>query len=122
MPTQVKAKSADIKVTLTKVPQKVVNRIVTFGLLAENPLFARDSLTVRPVLLNNGQHVGHVGMVLDAEHDPLKQSVRLQPGASCTVGVQLLRDDVDSVEIVVLDPETDRVLAKSNKIPVKLGI
>ena len=49
-------------------------------------------------------------------------TVRMKPGTSCTVGVQLLRDDVDSVEIVVLDPETDRILAKSNKIPVKLGI
>ena len=79
-------------------------------------------VTVRPVLLSNGQHVGHVGMVLDAEHDSLTQSVRIKPGTSCTVGIQLLRENLDSVEIVVLDPETDRILAKSNKIPVKLGI
>ena len=122
MPTQVKAKAVDINVTLTKVPEKIANRIVTFGLVAQNSLFGGDSFAVRPVLLNKGQHVGHVGMVLDAEHDTATQSVRMKPGTSCTVGVQLLRDDVDSVEIVVLDPETDRILAKSTKIPVKLGI
>ena len=122
MPTEMKGESADINVTLTKVPEKVVNRIVTFGLAVENSLFAAESVTVRPVLLHKGQHVGHVGMVLDAEHDALTQSVRMKLGTSCTVGVQLLRDDVDSVEIVVLDPETDRILAKSNKIPVKLAI
>ena len=61
-------------------------------------------------------------MVLDAEHEVSTQSVRMESGTSCTVGVQLLRDDIDNVEIVVLDPETDRMLAKSNKILVKLGI
>lgn len=60
-------------------------------------------------------------MVLDAEHDSLTHCVRIKPGSTCTVGVQLLRDDVNSVEIVVLDPDTDRILAKSNKIPVRLG-
>lgn len=122
MPAQVEAKSSDINITLTKVPEKIANRIVTFGVVAENSLFSEDSFSVRPVLLHNGQHVGHVGMVLDAEHEASTQTVRMKPGTSCTVGVQLLRDDVDSVEIVVLDPETDRILAKSNKIPVKLGI
>ncbi|MCA9173124.1 MAG: PglZ domain-containing protein [Planctomycetales bacterium] len=122
MPAQVEAQSSGINMTLTKVPEKIANRIVTFGVVAENSLFSEDSFSVRPVLLHNGQHVGHVGMVLDAEHEASTQTVRMKPGTSCTVGVQLLRDDVDSVEIVVLDPETDRILAKSNKIPVKLGI
>ena len=75
-----------------------------------------------PGAAHKGQHVGHAGMVLDAELDPLTHSVKIKPGSSCTVGIQLLRDDVDSVEIVILDPETDRILAKSNKIPVNLGI
>jgi len=122
MPTEVKAQQSDINVTLTKVPEKIANRIVTFGISTSNSLFSAEEVVVRPVLLSNGQHVGHVGMVLDAIHDPLTHCVRIKSGSSCTVGVQLLRDDVESIEIVVLDPETDRILAKSNKIPVKLGI
>ena len=122
MPTEAKAQQSDVSVTLTKVPEKIANRIVTFGISISNSLFAGDEIVVRPVLLSNGQHVGHVGMVLDAIHDSLTHCVRIKPGSSCTVGVQLLRDDIESVEIVVLDPDTDRILAKSNKIPVKLGI
>ena len=122
MPTETKAPQSDVTVTLTKVPDKIANRIVTFGIATTNSLFAGDEIVVRPVLLSNGRHVGHVGMVLDAIHDSLTHCVRIKPGSACTVGVQLLRDDIESVEIVVLDPETDRILAKSNKIPVKLGI
>ncbi|MEX1027999.1 MAG: PglZ domain-containing protein [Candidatus Paceibacterota bacterium] len=124
MPAEVKAASSDITLSLSKVPGKIANRIVTFGIhaAATTPLFPQEDFAVRPVLLSAGQHVGHVGMVLDAEHDQLTHCVRMKPGSSCTVGVQLLRDDVSTVEIVVLDPETDRILAKSNKIPVQLGI
>ncbi|QDV62036.1 PglZ domain-containing protein [Crateriforma conspicua] len=122
MPSVAKEATSDIDITLSKIPEKIANRIVTFGISAGNSLFSQDDFSVRPVLLSAGQHVGHVGMVLDAEHEQLTHCVRMKPGTKCTVGVQLLNDSVTSVEIVVLDPETDRILAKSNKIPVKLGI
>lgn len=122
MPTAVKVQSSEVNVSLIKVPEKIANRIVTFGLTCDGSLFTSEAISVRPVLLSNGGHVGHVGMVLDAEHDPLTHCVRIKPGTSCTVGVQLLRDDIESVEIAVLDPDTDRILTKSNKIPIKLGI
>lgn len=122
MPSQADDPSSDVSLTLTKMPEKIVNRIVTFGISDQSSsLFSEDGILVRPVLLSGGQHVGHVGMVLDAEHEVATQSVRMKKGTSCTVGIQLLRDDIDHVEIVVLDPKTDRILAKSNKIPVKLG-
>jgi hypothetical protein len=122
MPIKVKSQKVDVNVSLTKVPEKIANRIVTFGISSEISLFGSKEINVRPVLLSNGQHVGHVGMVLDAKHDSLTHCVRMEAGNSCMVAVQLLRDDVESVEIVVLDPETDRILVKSNKIPIKLGI
>ncbi|WP_425395408.1 PglZ domain-containing protein [Aeoliella sp.] len=122
MPTETKASNAEINISLAKVPDQIVNRIVTFGINAEASLFSQDDFAVRPVLLSDGQHVGHVGMVLDATHDQLTHCVSIRPGTNCTVGVQLLREDITSVEIVVLDPDTDRILVKSNKIPVKLGI
>ncbi len=120
MPAEVKEESTDVQITLTKVPEKIANRIVTFGFSTSKSLFTPENVVVRPLLLSNGQHVGHVGMALDAVHDSLTHCVQIKPGSSCTVGIQLLRDDMDSVEIVVLDPNTDRVLAKSGKIPVKL--
>lgn len=122
MPAPAKVPKSEVDITLSKIPEKIANRIVTFGISVNASLFAQDDIDVRPVLLTAGQHVGHVGMVLDAEHDQLTHCVRIRRGSGCTVGIQLLRDDVASVEIVVLDPDTDRILAKSNKIPVKLGI
>lgn len=122
MPIAEKASTIDVKITLAKVPAKIANRIVSFGITVNGSLFGVDQVVLRPVLLFNNQHVGHVGMVLDAEHDAVKQCVRIKPGGTCTVGVLLLREDIDHVEILVLDPESDRILAKSNKIPVKLGI
>ena len=61
-------------------------------------------------------------MALDAEFDSLTHCVKLQPGSSCTVGIQLLRDDIETAEIVILDPDSDRILVKSDKIPVRLGM
>ncbi|MCB0346907.1 MAG: PglZ domain-containing protein [Bdellovibrionales bacterium] len=111
-----------ISLKLLRVPDCIVNRIITFGIGWEAQIFGEDEIVVRPVLFSNGQHVGRLGMVLDAEHDTLMQTVKLRPGRSCTVGIQLLREDVKSVEIVVLDPRSDRILVKTDQIPVKLGI
>lgn len=121
MPVQAKRPESKVEITLANLPEKVANRIVTFRMDARHDLFI-DEVVVRPVLMSNGQHVGHVGMVLDAVHDATTQCVRMKPGSTCSVGIQLLRDDIDNVEIVVLDPDTDRILAKSKKIAVKLGI
>jgi len=122
MPTAKQVGPTNVDVILSDFPKQIVNRIVTFKLLVQSSVFTNEDVIVRPVLLNEGQHVGHVGMVLDAEHDRLTHCVRIKSGCSCTVGVQLLRDDINNVEIVVLDPDTDLILAKSDKIPVKLGI
>lgn len=122
MPIAKQEATSDVEITLSKLPKQVATRIVTFGFSVQQMLFDEGELVVRPVLLHKGQHVGHAGMVLDAEHDQLTHTVKIKPGSSCTVGIQLLRDDIDSVEIVILDPDTDRILAKSDEIPVNLGI
>lgn len=112
----------DVKVSLSKVPAQIANRVVTFGFSVGQNLFSSDEVCVRPVLQSSGRHVGHAGMALDATFDPETHCVSINPGSSCSVGIQLLRDDVDFVEIVILDPGTDSVLAKSEKIPVRLGM
>ncbi len=121
MPTQPKRAEIDVEITLGNLPEKVANRIVTFRITSGSLMFV-DEITIRPVLMSNGQLVGHVGMVLDAVFDSTTQCVRMKPGTTCSVGIQLLREDIESVEIVVLDPDTDRILVKSQKIAVKLGI
>lgn len=112
----------DVKITLSKMPKQIANRIVTFGFSVGQDLFSSEEIIVRPVLQCGGQHVGHAGMALDATLDPENHCVTLKPGSSCTVGIQLLREDIEFVEIVILDPGTDSVLAKSEKIPVRLGL
>ncbi len=108
MPTAKKAEDSGVTVALSKVPKQIANRIVTFSfaVTVQKSFLAPDvsEINVRQALLHKGQHVGHAGMVLDAEHDPLTHTVKIKPGSSCTVGIQLLRDDVDSVEIVILKP------------------
>ena len=61
-------------------------------------------------------------MAFDAEFDPSAGCVTLRPKTPASVGLILKRDDCKKVRIVVQDPATDRVLAQSEEIPVKLGI
>lgn len=121
MTTKKTTPATDVDVKLINVPKQIANRIITFGFSLQKGLFSSDEVVVQPVLLSGGQHVGHVGMALDAEFDSLTHCVTLQPGSSCIVGIQLLRDDIETAEIVILDPDSDRILVKSDKIPVRLG-
>jgi len=122
MPVAVVKPAIDVKVTLFKVPSQIRNRIVSFGIKTDQSLFDGE-IVLMPVLVSqNGQHVGQVGMVIDAEHDTATHCVKIKPGNSCSVGIKLLRDDIESVEILILAPDTDQVLTKSGKIPVKFGI
>ena len=114
--------SSDIDIKLTEVPEQVANRIVTFGITLEKKLFDTDAILIQPVLLSDGQHVGHAEMALEAELDNLTHCITIAPGSSCKVGIRLLDDDVESVQILVLDPDSQSVLTKSKKIPVRLGM
>jgi hypothetical protein len=66
--------------------------------------------------------VGEAGMAFDADFDPSTGRVTLRPGTPASVGLILKRDDCKKVRIVIQDPASDRVLAQSEEIPVKLGI
>ena len=61
-------------------------------------------------------------MALDAEFDQCTRCVELKPGTAASVAMVLQSEDCDKVRIVVLDPKTDKVLAQSDEVPVKLGI
>ena len=54
--------------------------------------------------------------------DPRTKRIQLTPGQPATVGLMLSRDDCKSVRMVVLDAETEAVLAQSKNLNVKLSI
>ncbi|MDZ4852647.1 MAG: PglZ domain-containing protein [Pirellulaceae bacterium] len=111
-----------ITVTLTKVPEKVATRLVVCSVTVAGGLFLPEYVEIRPVLLSDGQQVGEVKVAIDGDLVTGTQRVRVRPDKVCNIGFQLVREDVKEVEIVILDPTTDQVLAKSSKILVKLGL
>jgi hypothetical protein len=122
MPVAVTKPLIEVKVTLFKVPAEIHNRIVTFGIKTEQSLL-EEEIVIMPVLISqNGQHVGQVGMVMDAVHDVATHCVKIKSGSSCNVGIRLLREDIQTVQILIQAPDTDQILVKSDKIPVKFGI
>ena len=113
---------ADWKVTLTGVPERIASRIVRVDIQVQKGFFNSGQAVVRPVLLHQGTQVGHATIALDAQLDAATHRLTVEVGKTCTVGLQLLREDVSSVKVVVLDPNSDRILIETKDIPVKLGM
>ncbi|MEU8266376.1 PglZ domain-containing protein [Sphaerisporangium sp. NPDC049002] len=112
-------------VTVTDTPETITNRIftVTLSLGSGQMILGTTGTTVRAMLISGGNQVGAVGMAAGAEFDRATERIQLEPGRSTTVGFQLTDDTVDSLQIVVQDPETDAELYRSRtKIPVRLGV
>ena len=61
-------------------------------------------------------------MVQGATMDSRTKRIQLTPGQPATVGLMLSRDDCKSVKIVVLDAESDAVMAQSKNLKVSLSI
>jgi hypothetical protein len=59
---------------------------------------------------------------MDADFDRATGVLHMQPGTEASVGLMLIRDDCQTLRIVIQDPATDAVLDQSDAIPVKLGI
>lgn len=122
MPVATKEEGPAVELTLRNVPERISSRLVRVDLIAPKGLFTDNAIKVYPVLLSKGAQVGYATIVLDGKLDKEKHHVTLAPDKSCSVGLQLLREDIDLLQIVVIDPTTDRVLAQSKNIPIKLGI
>ena len=112
---------SDAKVQLHDVPEKITNRTVGVRVELARDLFAEPHW-VRIVLLQQSEQVGEAGMVQGATMDPRTKRVQLTPGQPATVGLMLSRDDCKSVRLVVLDAETEAVLAQSKNLNVNLSI
>lgn len=101
------------------VPPAITNRIFSVKLL----FATMQPPPVRPVLVSGGRQVGTVGMAVGGQLDRTAGIVKIPTGEEATIGFQLDDDGVQSVRIVVLDPESDAELYRSpDEIPVQLGV
>jgi hypothetical protein len=108
------------EVQLLGEPQEITNR--TFGIqLVLTGLFDVKPFTVRPILLCKGVVVGKAGMAVEAEYDQDTGNVILQPQKKASVAMILEKEDAENCRVVIQDPTTDRVLAQSKDIKIKLG-
>jgi hypothetical protein len=108
------------EIILSDVPEKVTNR--TFGIKLEiSGLFKQASYTVRPLLLSKGVIVGKAGMVLDGDYDQDTGCVTIHPTKKASVAMILENEDCKKVTLIIQDPATDAVLARSKDISVELG-
>lgn len=121
MPATVSAAGPEAKVRLHDVPEKITNRTVGVRVELAPDLFAEPHW-VRVVLLHQSEQVGEAGMVQGATLDPRTKRVQLTPGQIAVVGLMLSREDCKSVKLVVLDAETEAILAQSKTLNVSLSI
>lgn len=109
------------EVRLTAVPDKVTNRVFIVTVEAtSSELFRNDALPVRVVLLSEHEQVGHAGMASGAELDRDRGVLHVKHAAPAHVGMNLQRDTIDALRVVVLDPDSGAALATSASIPVSL--
>lgn len=114
-------KGALRKIIVSGAPPTLSTR--TLGIkLSLGPFDTGDAVEVRPVLVSGSQEVGKAGMAVGADLDANTQCLKLTPGQEVMVGILLEREDVASVKVVVLDPNTGAVLGESAEIAVKLGM
>jgi hypothetical protein len=85
-------------------------------------LIDEQGISLRLSLIAQGQHVGHVGMAMDADFDRTTGVVTLKPGVEASVGMMLTKDYCKEVKIIIQDPETDQVWVQSSSLPVQLGL
>jgi hypothetical protein len=65
--------------------------------------------------------VGKAGMVLDGDYDQDTGYVTLYPSKKAGVAMILENEECKIVTLIIQDPATDGVLAKSKDISVELG-
>ena len=122
MPMQETAEHPGVGLRLVGVPETVTNRTIGVRVVFSANLFQTEPVSLRVVLVSQGEEVGQAGMALGAEFDRTTGVLQVLPRAEVTVGLMLTRDDCDTVRVVVQDPGTDAVLDQSDELPVKLGI
>lgn len=119
-PSQMKPTKSEVKVTYDF--DAITNRVFTIRveLTAAKGLFDKE-LFVRPLVVGQGHEVAQAALAVGGELQAGRLALEHQTPIS--VAFILLDESVSSVQIQVLDAETDRVLwATDADIPVKLGL
>ncbi|MBJ6799738.1 PglZ domain-containing protein [Geomonas propionica] len=123
-PSGVKS-SAQRSIVVSGVPELLATRTmgITIEIATTNLLDMIDTgpMTVRPVLVCGGKQVGKAGLAVHGEFDSSTGCVAIKPNEKVMVGM-LLSEESETVQVVVLDPQTDAVLGQSGVIEVKLGM
>jgi len=111
-----------VDVRLVDVPEAATNRFFQVGVEVTAPpaLFEVEPVPLRVVLLTGQEQVGHAGMADMPDFDRQSGVVRVKPGERVQLVMRLTRDDVDSLKVVALDPDSAAVLAQSGALPVRL--
>lgn len=117
----------DVAETTTQVvvsgyPATLTNRTFGVTLTVSADLFESEALSLRVILISDGEQVGQAGMASGEHFDRLTGCVRVAPGDQVSVGLLLTRDDCTSCRLVVQDAGTDAVLAQTEELPIKLGM
>lgn len=113
-------------VYLDNWPEAITNRmfsarITAIQLLGDEDIVVR--LGLEETQPNAGAVAGSIGMAVGAKHfDRTTGVVHLEPSSECQVGFMLTNASAKSIRIVAHDPKTDAVVARSEELPVKLGI
>lgn len=104
-------------VTVRLAAEVVTNRIFTVEIALASGLFA-EPRRVRPQGIAGGHQVALAKMTGTG---PIEGGeVVIEPGKPVTVAFLLIKDDIPSLQIQVLDADTDATLALSKDIPVRL--
>ena len=122
IPSQKSRAPAEKIAQLLDVPDKITNRTFCVRVLLVDDLFLEDPVAVRVVLVSRNEQVGQAGMAIGGELDRASGILHINKNSEASVGMMLMRDDCDSVHVVVQDPATDKVMVRSDELPVKLGI
>jgi hypothetical protein len=109
---------ATADVTLSGLPERITNRIFSVRVQVGG-LFHR---AVRVVVMHGNEFVGEAGLAVDHEFDAARKVLKLPGGATGQVAVMLTKADASPVRVLVLDADTGATLARSNEIPVQLGL
>lgn len=122
LPKEDRTEGKGTVVELADVPESVTNRTISVRIVLYADLFQSDPVSLRVVLVSDGEEVGRTGMAIDAEFDRTTSVLSVAPGTQATVGLMLTRDSCETLRVVVQDPASDAVLDQSDELPVRLGI
>jgi hypothetical protein len=112
--------STGAQVQITEHPDAITNRTFGVKLDLETDLLSTEPLNLRVLLISGGKEVGQAGMAVGAEFNRETGVVTMPTAGSASIAMVLTRDDVDTLQVVVQDTVSGRVLHETKDLPVQL--